>query len=556
MMRPDDRRQLRQVLTRALEGRGTSLPTGYLEQLASAYSISTKTVRREITALRNEAARAARQDLADELAAELTEPDPTAARWWATDAARRPVLAELANATSIKKAHKVLISKGLVECEYTQFTRQLKAHLEPAVHLALIARGKDKGREGFVKNSLYCREDVEHPNQQWQADCIEVPVRVRPDNGTNAFKPWLVTFTDSYDRAVMAAVLTPGRPTSADVIAALAIAIRGRTTAEGDFIGGIPEFIRWDNGREFVNEAVTHACVRLGIAAVPSAPYSGWQKGKIERFNRTIQEEFYDHLPGAVHGPRTFTGTRPWVGEDDNLLSFGSLTLKTLEYVSHFTEQRVHSAIGTTPLHKRRRSPVHIERATGEDLHPLMLVLPKQRKVAKDGISYKVGETFKFSAPALASWRGRYVEVRVLPNETNYIAVFDPNTGEHICDAMPAGRLSPEQRRQIIMQRNADYSEVRAALSDAERQREEDALIARALDGGVGIGATSKQRQDAATADDAENTDGDSADEPDTTKTKAKTGKRARRPTSRQITRASSLTVDEDAFLDVMGDEA
>lgn len=182
-------------------------------------------------------------------------------------------------------------------------------------------------------------------------------MRVRGDNGETPFKPWQLTFLDDATRAVVGTALTAGRPTGNDVIAALASAVRGHAATDGRFLGGIPETVRWDNGGEFLNEAVTVACARLGIGPRPASAHSGHEKGKIERLHQTIQRELFSELPGASDGPTTYTGFQPWRGEDHQLLSFSALTLRTLAWIKSYNHDRVHSALTSTPFAAWRSDP-------------------------------------------------------------------------------------------------------------------------------------------------------------------------------------------------------
>lgn len=51
---------------------------------------------------------------------------------------------------------------------------------------------------------------------------------------------------------------------------------------------GLPQRLFFDNGKEFRNKWMERACAILGIKLIFTAPYSPESKGKIERFNRTI----------------------------------------------------------------------------------------------------------------------------------------------------------------------------------------------------------------------------------------------------------------------------
>jgi putative transposase len=453
-IRPETRAQLHELLRTTLADHEGRLPAATRRRLCQAFGISARQMCREVATVTGTGSTAA--------GARAPE------GWWNDEGGQRHVLTVVAATDTVKQAWRRLVGDGTVSVGYAQFTRQLDRYLPPAVKAGLTG----DGREDYLYSSIYCSDTVPLRNTRWQADAQEVPVWVRGDNGETPFKPYQVTFIDDATRMVTGTVLVPGRPNRFDVIAALAMAIRGYTAPDGTFVGGIPDTIRWDNGGEFLNAEVTDACVRLGIGPRPASPYAGWHKGKIERWHETIQNELYSELPGASDGPVSFTGQQPWRGAADRFLTFSALTTRALEWVRAYNHDRPHSALGTTPFQAWREDTAPVTVARAEQLHPMMLKLPRPRTVNKDGISYK---GIKFQSPALAAYRKRTVTVRVLPHVYDTIAVFDGDT--FVCDAVPAQRLSADDRRRLVRARHADYQQMKAALNRAAALRAQDAVI-------------------------------------------------------------------------------
>src|SRR5271163_4398618 len=54
--------------------------------------------------------------------------------------------------------------------------------------------------------------------------------------------------------------------------------------------GKVPKYMRFDNGKELVNEKLRKLAAEEGIIIETSAPYSPSQNGVAERFNRTLLE--------------------------------------------------------------------------------------------------------------------------------------------------------------------------------------------------------------------------------------------------------------------------
>src|SRR6266542_2235530 len=63
---------------------------------------------------------------------------------------------------------------------------------------------------------------------------------------------------------------------------------------------GIPESIYVDNGSPFVDSWLLRACASLGIKLVHSTPARPQGRGKIERFFRTVRQQFLVELAGEA----------------------------------------------------------------------------------------------------------------------------------------------------------------------------------------------------------------------------------------------------------------
>ena len=557
MMRTDARAQLRLAVDRLLRDNHGQLPRASALSLAAAFQIAERTVYRQADACKQLARQRAEEaacpaapspgTLGHADSGTVGRPEtpalpyaaPATVKWWEDDDLGREVREALGGSPTVQAAWHDLHRDGVATCSYPTFTRQLRQHLPPAVHAGLTAHGRNKGRLAYVDASTYCTEVTTGRNTRWQADVQHLPIRVRTDNGTEVSGVYMTTFLDEATRMVMAFTLTMTAPTGEDVAATLAAAVTGHTDpVTGTFVGGLPESIRWDNGGEFLNEAVAHACVRLGVIPVPSPPYSGWRKGKIERFHLTSQQQFFATLVGSTQGPATFTGQRPWRGPDGDLLFFSALVTATTEWVAQYNDENVHSSLGRTPRQAWVADPVAVRRAPAAALHPLMLALPKHRVVAKDGISYA---NTKYLAPALANWRRRKVEVRVLPHDVDRIWVFDPATGDLICEAVPAARMSLTNRQRLLRQRDADYRDVRAAIIAGTERRRQNALVAHVLEAEEELRTEEERRRRRGTPDSDDRVDVEPAND--------------ERFENELLDAEPDLIADANAFIDLMGDD-
>jgi len=144
--------------------------------------------------------------------------------------------------------------------------RTLQRHFE---RLELTTR--PDGRPPAVFGRFECAQ----PNEMWTGDALHGP-------HVAGRKAYLFCFLDDHSRAVMAA-----RWGYFEDTVRLAAALRPALAARG-----VPVRIYVDNGSAFVDAALKRAAARLGIKITHSAPGRPQGRGKIERFFRTVREEF------------------------------------------------------------------------------------------------------------------------------------------------------------------------------------------------------------------------------------------------------------------------
>jgi putative transposase len=186
------------------------------------------------------------------------------------------------------------------------------------------AAGLSRSRPDGAPLAVFGRFEAETPNARWVGDALHGPLIA----GRKAI---LIAFLDDHSRAVVAA-----RWGSAENAVALretlkvALASRGR-----------PAQVYVDNGACFVDAGLRRACAVLGIKLTHSQPGKPAGRGKVERFFRTVRDQFLVEVSAELDGPGR-AGTI--VG---SLAELNSLFTAWVEQVYH---QRVHSETGMPPL--------------------------------------------------------------------------------------------------------------------------------------------------------------------------------------------------------------
>jgi len=193
---------------------------------------------------------------------------------------------------------------------------------------------------------VFGRFEAEHPNDLWIGDALHgVRIQLR--------KTYLFAFLDDHSR------LLPGyRWGHAEDTVRLAAALRPALASRG-----VPKAAYVDNGAPYVDTWLLRACAKLGVRLVHSTPYRPEGRGKIERFFRTVREQFLVEI----------TGESDVIGRHHvaDLAELNRLFAAWVETVYH---PSVHSETGAPPLARWTESvPDPLPRPTPAQLREAFL---------------------------------------------------------------------------------------------------------------------------------------------------------------------------------------
>ena len=186
--------------------------------------------------------------------------------------------------------------------------RTLQTHLARA-GLNVRADGRSPGK-------VYGRFEASARNELWTGDGLHGPVLA----GASARRAVLLAFIDDHSR-----MLVGWRWGTSEDVFRLEAALRA-----GLMSRGVPEALLVDRGSAFVSSQLLRACAVLGVKLVHASPRAATTKGKIERFFRTVRDQFLVEIDDGVELPELNRLFSAW-----------------LEVVYH---RRAHSETGQTPL--------------------------------------------------------------------------------------------------------------------------------------------------------------------------------------------------------------
>jgi putative transposase len=221
------------------------------------------------------------------------------------------------------------------------------------------------------------RFECTRPNEMWTGDTLHGPVIA-------GGKSYLFAFLDDHSRAVMGA-----RWAYHDDVVRMAAAFRPALQRRG-----VPKAIYLDNGSPFVDAWLLRGCAVLGIRLIHSRPGKPEGRGKIERFFRTVRDQFLVE-----------------VGDGSKIASLAEMNRLFQAWTETAYHQAVHSETGEEPIARWARA-TPAERAVPDPARLREAFLwSERRKATKTALVSLHGNSYQVDA-----WlAGKYVEL-----------VFDP----------------------------------------------------------------------------------------------------------------------------------
>ncbi len=229
------------------------------------------------------------------------------------------------------------------------------------------------------------RFECARPNEMWIGDTLHGPA-------VGGKKSYLFAFIDDHSRAV-----TGARWSHHDDVVRMAAGFRPALQARG-----VPRSCYLDNGSPFVDAWLLRACGVLGVKLIHSRPGKPEGRGKIERFFRTVRDQFLVEIGDGA-------GVR-------DLAEMNRLFRAWLETAYH---QQVHSETGQAPA-ARWEKATPAERAVPE---PALLreafLWSERRKADKTALVRLHGNVYQVDA-----WlAGRVLELLFDPFDLDRVEV-------------------------------------------------------------------------------------------------------------------------------------
>lgn len=246
--------------------------------------------------------------------------------------------------------------------------------------------------------AVFGRFEADNPNDRWTGDAL---------HGTRigGRKTYLFAFLDDHSRLICGY-----RFGFAEDTVRLGVALEPALACRG-----VPASVYVDNGSAFVDAWLLRACAKLGIRLVHSAPHRPQGRGKIERFFRTVREQFLVEVTDTTAEELAAAGT----DHRTALLELNGLLTAWVETEYH---RRVHSETSQSPLERWDAGWARLGRTpampTAADLTEAFL-WSEYRTVTRTATVSLHGNTFQVDAVLV----GRKVELVFSPFDLETVEV-------------------------------------------------------------------------------------------------------------------------------------
>ena len=303
---------------------------------------------------------------------------------------------------NIAEVYRTCIQMGLLQRDQIA-PNTFRRHVNKFDLLKPSSTESPKARLSFAKA---------HANDMWQADTLHGPYLRKANK--QPIKTYLICFIDDASRVIPHGAFFDADDT-VNLIECFQIALYKR---------GIPKAMYVDNGSNYSSKEFSTICTRLGTILIHTPVRDGAAKGKIERFFRTVRDQFL-------------------VRDLSNVHCIEHLNECFSAWVENTYHTRVHTTLGMKPIDRFGMDLNGHRYLASSNFTSELFMLETTRKV-------RVDNTFSFNS-------ARYEAPRDLRNTTITIRYdrFNPHTspivylnGQRLGDSFPLDRIANDRRPQ------------------------------------------------------------------------------------------------------------
>lgn len=341
-----------------------------------------------------------------------------------------------------------------------------------------------------IYDLLYLQE-VERPNERWQADHCLLNIWLIDDQG-KVRRVYLTIILDDYSRAIMGYRLSFDAPSAYQTGLTLRQAI-GKKEDEHWPACGIPETFYTDHGSDFTSKHMEQVAGQLSMQLIFSQVGRPRGRGKCERFFRSVKQIVLPGLPGCI--PQEKRSSRSARKRRQGVVTTArqarrqaSMTLA--DFDAHFRtwvletyHHRRHRRLNGTPL-TRWQEGKWLPRLpkSQNDLDLLLLCEAKTRQVQQEGIHF---QGCRYMDVKLAGYVLSTVRIYYDPFDLRTITVYTPDGligGQFLCQARCQDFEGQKvSLKELVATRNKQRGEEQTQLKERKRAVEQARLSEKKL---------------------------------------------------------------------------
>jgi putative transposase len=242
----------------------------------------------------------------------------------------------------------------------------------------------------LLREPAHKKFEAQFSNQIWQSDLLFGPYVLRPGGGRQ--QAFLYAILDDASRLIPHAQFYASQSLEA-FLDCLRQAVAAR---------GLPVRLYVDNGQAYRSQQLARIAASLGILITHTPPYQPQGRGKIERFFRSVREQFLANLDPKL------------------TLSLDELNERLAVWIDQAYHGSEHSALGITPLQRWQRDIERVRQIPPTTDLRRLFFHRLDRLVRRDS-TFLLHQRF-YEAPAHVV--GQTVEVRFDPFDSADVEIY------------------------------------------------------------------------------------------------------------------------------------
>jgi len=273
----------------------------------------------------------------------------------------------------------------------------------------LRVRGLTERQLLLDKATAHKKYEAQYANQIWQSDMLFGPWVQR--SGGGKMQVFLQATLDDASRLIPHAQFYPNQGLDS-FLDCLRQAIAAR---------GVPTRLYMDNAKIYRSPQLARIAASIGILIIHTPPYQPEGRGKIERFFRSVREQFLAGLDPKA------------------LLSIEQLNERLWHWLDTVYHRHEHSALQTTPLLRWQRDIEQV-RQLAPDADLRRLFFHRVDRLVRRDSTFLLRNRFFEAPPHLA---GQRIEVRFDPLDLAHLEIYcegQPEGVARLVDAVVNGR--------------------------------------------------------------------------------------------------------------------